>query len=145
MSESEARQYAFLLRNVMRNDFRYGYRQEDLWALASTKAIETYQVQDVAPWVYTPVWNKGKCFICIYQVLMQPQQFPNHIARIAKADTQYPLIITDDIFNPYGTILDGNHRFAKIILQQKETVHVVKLSQADLISIRQDLSSNLRE
>ena len=120
MSITESREYAFLLRNVMINDFRYGYR-------------------DVAPWVYPPVWNKGKCFISIYQVLMQPKQFPKHIDRIARADTQYPLIITDDIFDPYGSILDGNHRFAKLILQQKETVNVVKLSQAELLAIRQEL------
>lgn len=49
------------------------------------------------------------------------------------ANLQYPLIVIEDEFDKYGTILDDNHRFAKLILQYAEKVRVQYIRKDELI------------
>ena len=72
----ETRQYAYLTENVMREDFRYAWKQEDLWELAKTKKVVKYRMNDVKHWVYNSSWSNKDCFVSIFQVLMQPKMLP---------------------------------------------------------------------
>ena len=132
----EHREYAFLLEDVMHNNFTYGYAQEDLWKLALNKKVIKYNMTDVKHWIYKTPWSSDECFFSIYQVLQQPKQFPDHIKRIKNANLSYPLIVIDDKYDKYGSILDGNHRFAKMILENRNFVNIVKLTKNDLKKIR---------
>ena len=53
---------------------------------------------------------------------MQKGKFKKDIKRIKKSDTKYPLIVIENEFDSYGIILDGNHRFAKLILNNSKKV-----------------------
>ena len=134
----KTREYAYLLEDVMKGNFKYAYRQEDLWELANRKDITMYKMSDVKHWIYQPCWsiNNGKCFLSIYQVLLQAKKFPNHIRRIKKADISYPLIIIQDKYDKFGTILDGNHRFAKMILEKRRTIPIVYFTKKELEKIK---------
>ena len=78
----ESRSYAYLTEDVMKEDFRYAWKQGDLWDLAKTKKVKKYKINDVKHLVYNPSWSKKECFVSIFQVLMQPKKFPEHIKRI---------------------------------------------------------------
>jgi len=132
----ESRNYGFLLEDVMKDNFKYGYKPEDLWEAAKKKKVIKYNMNDVKHWVYGPCWSKGDCFISIYQVLMQPKKFPEHISRIKKADTKYPLIVIEDKYDKYGGILDGNHRFAKMVLQNKKKIPIVYFTKDELNKLK---------
>jgi hypothetical protein len=52
---------------------------------------------------------------------MQKGNFKEDMKRIKKADTSYPLIVIENEFDNYGGILDGNHRFAKLIMNNSSS------------------------
>lgn len=58
----ESRSYAYLTEDVMREDFRYAWQQEDLWDLAKTKKVIKYKMNDIKHWVYNPYWSKNPMF-----------------------------------------------------------------------------------
>lgn len=132
----EVRSYAYNLEDVMKDNFEYAWDQEELWEIAKKKKIITYKMNDVKHWVYTPCWSKGKCFISIFQVLNQPKKFPRHIKRIKNADLKYPLIVIEDKYDKYGGILDGNHRFAKMIQQNKRKVKIIYFTKKELDKLK---------
>lgn len=140
MSKKEHRCYAFLLSDVMKNNFNYGYDQEELWKYVENKKTEEYDMKDVKHWVYAPCWsyeiNNTLCFYSIYQVLMQKGKFKNDMKRIKKADTSYPLIVIDNEFDNYGGILDGNHRFAKLIINNSKKVKYKFITRKELEKFR---------
>lgn len=132
----EHRTYAFQTENVMKNNFEYGWDQEELWKIAKSKKIKTYKMNDVKHWVYSQCWSKSNCFISIFQVFQQPKKFPEHINRIKNADLQYPIIVIPNKYDKFGGILDGNHRFAKMILENKKFVKYVYITQKELEKIK---------
>ena len=139
MSNDEHRNIAYLLEDVMNNKYSYGFYQEDLWKYVENKKINEYNIKDVKHWIYKPCWsyniNNRECFYSIYQVLMQKNKFKEDIKRIKKADTRYPLIIIEDEFDKYGTILDGNHRFAKLLINNSNKVKFKFISRKELNKI----------
>jgi len=85
-------------------------------------------MSDVKHWIYYTPWSdETDCLISIFQVLNQKSKFKTHMNRIKKADLEYPLIIVEDTYDKKGVILDGNHRFAKMILENKENIKIVYL------------------
>ena len=132
----EKRNLAYLLENVMKNKFNKAFYQEDLWKYVENKKTEEYAIQDVKHWVYTPCWSydihNTECFYSIYQVLMQKTKFRKDMGRIKKADTSYPLIVVEDEFDKYGSILDGNHRFAKLIMNDCKKIKIKFISKKEL-------------
>jgi hypothetical protein len=54
-------------------------------------------------------------------VMKNPQQYPEHVARIKKASLNYPVIIGLDEEERY-IIIDGFHRLVKSFLLKKETI-----------------------
>jgi len=131
--------YAYDLEDVMTNNLKYAWNTQDLWDASSKLNVVTLRISDVKHWIYKPCWSigsKDECFISPYQVLLQPKRFPEHIKRINASDTTYPLIIMDDKYDKYGTILDGNHRFAKLIIDGKKVVKVVYLSRSKLDKLK---------
>ena len=134
---NEHRCMAYLLEDVMKNKFNKAFYQEDLWKYVENKKTETYDVKDVKHWVYAPCWSynidkHNECFYSIYQVLMQKNRFKEDMKRIKKADTSYPLIVIEDEFDNFGTILDGNHRFAKLIMNNSKKVKFKYISRKEL-------------
>ena len=136
MSEKETRSYAYLLEDVMKENFKNAWKQEDLWKIAEQKDIIKYKMSDVKHWVYYPCWSKKNCFVSIIQVLSQPNNFKDHIERIKKAKLEYPLIVIEDSYDKYGVIFDGNHRFAKMILEKKRVVPIVFITKKDLEKLK---------
>ena len=65
-----------------------------------------------------------------------PNKFPKHIKRIKNADLKYPLIVMEDKYDKYGSILDGNHRFAKMIKQNKRVVSIVYFTKKELDKLK---------
>lgn len=132
-----SRSYAFLTEDSIRGDFSHGYDQSELWEAANTKSIEHYEMEDVKHWVYTPCWsNKKNSFISIFQVINQPRRFPGHIRRIKEANVEHPLIVVEDEYDKYGSILDGNHRFAKLLLEDYEKISIVYFTKKELEKFR---------
>ena len=104
----------YLLDDVMQHKFEKGISAEKLWEFVQDKKEQQFKLEDVKHWIYTPCWStKDDCFISIYQVLMQKTKFKDHIKRIKKSNTDYPIVVIEDHNDNYGVILDGNHRFAK--------------------------------
>jgi hypothetical protein len=133
---NETSSYAYLIEDVMKGNFKYAWKPEKLWKLAKTKKIIKYKMNDVKHWVYNPCWSKGGYFVSIYQVLMQQKKFPDHMDRISNAKIKYPLICIEDDYDKNGSILDGNHRFAKMILEKRKIVNVVYFTKEELKKIR---------
>ena len=119
MSQHNSRNMAFLLEDFVKN-----------------KKTKEYNMEDVKHWVYTPCWsfelNNTECFYSIYQVLLQKGKFKEDMKRIKKADTSYPIIVIEDKFDKYGNILDGNHRFAKLIMNNSKKVKIKFITQKEL-------------
>ena len=136
MSEHQHRCIAYLLEDVMKNKFNKAFYQEDLWKYVENKKIQEYDMKDVKHWIYAPCWSYNldntDCFYSIYQALIQKKKFKDYIKRIKKADTSYPLIVVEDEFDSYGSILDGNHRFAKLIMNNSKKVKFKYISKKEL-------------
>jgi disulfide oxidoreductase YuzD len=56
--------------------------------------------------------------------------------RIKKSDLSYPLIIIEDDYDNKGVILDGNHRFAKIIMEHKKEVKYYFITKKELKKLK---------
>ena len=140
MNAQEHRCYAMLLSDVMQNNFNYGYDQEELWKYVENKKTKTYKINDVKHWVYNPCWSydldKRTCFYSIFQVLNQKSKFKEDMKRIKKADVSYPIIVIEDEYDKYGSILDGNHRFAKLIMDNAKLVKYKFISKKTLEKFR---------
>ena len=127
----------YLLDDVLHGRWSRGKSEQDLWRAAERKKTHTVRMRDVKHWVYAPCWsyttNDNECFYSIYQVLQQPRrpEFAKDMQRIRAADTAYPLIVVDDPFDAHGRILDGNHRFAKLVLQGKRTVTIKRITREE--------------
>ena len=154
---TKSRTYAFLLKNVMKNNFNYGFAQEDLWNYCKNKPIKKCNIDDVKHWIYSPCWSHKciltntiksshkqnykkpiDCFYSIFQVINQPKRFPDDIMRIKKSNTSYPLIVIEDEYDKNGCILDGNHRFAKLILDGVKEIsfHYITLKELENLKIK---------
>ena len=73
---------------------------------------------------------------CIFQVLNQKSKFKEHMKRIKKANVSYPIIVIGDEYDKYGSILDGNHRFAKLIMDNAKLVKYKFISKKTLEKFR---------
>lgn len=131
MDNYESKSYAYDLEDVLKNKLDYAYDIEMLWKYAENKKIIKYKINDIKHWIYIPCWSNKNCIISIFQVLCQKDNFPEHMNRIKKANTNYPIIIIEDKYDKFGTILDGNHRFAKAILENKRIIDVIYLTKAE--------------
>lgn len=136
MSEYISRSYAYLLEDLMKNNFTYAWNQEELWKIAKNKKVIKYKMRDIKHWIYSQCWSKKDCYISIFQVLQQPSKFPEHIKRIKNADLKYPLIVMEDKYDKFGSILDGNHRFAKLITHNKRIVPIVYFTKKELNKLK---------
>ena len=47
MNNYEHRSYAFLLKDVIKNNFTHGYDQEELWKYVENKEEKEYNMKDV--------------------------------------------------------------------------------------------------
>lgn len=139
----ETKNYSYLLKNVMQNKFDRGILPEKLWEYSETKKVKKYKMKNVKHWIYAPVWSI-KCgseeyYLSIYQVLLQKNKYQDHIKRINDAKTNYPIIVVEDKYDKYGTILDGNHRFAKLILEKKKKIEVIYLKKKEVKKLMEAL------
>jgi hypothetical protein len=133
----ESKSYAFLLSDVIKNDYKYAFDPKILWKLAETKQVIKLKTSQVRHWVYKQCWSdKNDCLISPYQVISDSSKYSDHIKRIKQSDIKYPLIVIDDEYDIFGAILDGNHRFAKIIMEGRRVVNVVKFTKKELESLK---------
>jgi len=127
---------SYLLEDVMENKVNRACLGSDLWEYVEDKETIEYNTKDVKHWIYKPCWSymscDDECFISIYQVIKQPHRFEKHNKRIIDADISYPLIVIEDAFDEKGSILDGNHRFAKLLKMGVEKIKIKYISRRDL-------------
>lgn len=122
-----------------------GWYTDDVIALSKRYKTKSLKMRNVKHWVYSTPWSiptgNTQCPLSIYEVITLPKDktLKEHHKRIKKADTSYPLIITPDPYDKYGIILDGNHRFAKLVNQDAEFVDVVSIPLEALNKIKVDL------
>ena len=113
---------------------------KELWKYVENKKTKTYKMNDVKHWVYNPCWSydldKKTCFYSIFQTLLQKSKFKEDMKRIKKADISYPIIVIEDEYDKYGSILDGNHRFAKLIMDNAKVVKYKFISNKTLEKFR---------
>ena len=134
---STIRSYAYNLKDVMCGNFEYAWDQEQLWEISKHKKVFKVDLRNVKHWIYYPCWSENDCFLSIFQVLIQKDKFPEHIERINNADTKYPIIVMEDKYDRFGTILDGNHRFAKLITQNNvKKIEVVYFTRKELDKLK---------
>jgi ParB-like chromosome segregation protein Spo0J len=67
---------------------------------------------------------------------MQKSKFKKEMNHIRKVDTSFPIIVIEDEFDKYGSILDGNHRFAKLLLTNSKKVKCKFISKKELDKIK---------
>ena len=139
MSKYEHKSMAYLLENVMKNKFNRAFYVEDLWKYVENKPVKEYNINDVKHWVYSPCWsydcNGIECYYSIYQTLIQKNKFKKDIRQIKKADVSYPIIVVENDYDKYGTILDGNHRFAKLIMNKEKKVKYKFITKKELVKL----------
>jgi hypothetical protein len=142
----ESRSYAYSLENAMQHKWSHGWNQHELWSQASKKKVTYYKMKDILHWIYKPCWSNqdATCFYSIFQMFQEvaskkkkkETDLLDHFKRTKKSDISYPLIVAEDTYDSYGTILDGNHRFAKAILKKKKRIPIVFFSTAELKSLK---------
>ena len=90
--------------------------------------------------IQNPCWSydldKRTCFYSIFQTLLQKSKFKDDMKRIKKADISYPIIVIEDEYDKYGSILDGNHRFAKLVMDNAKVVKYKFISKKQLNKFR---------
>lgn len=141
MSKSEiaSKSYTYLLEDVMRGKFTSAIDPKDLWNLVENKKVRTKSIDKIKHWIYFPCWShtidNTDCFYSIYQVLNQRSKFPTEMKRIRASDTKYPIIVIEDEYDKQGSILDGNHRFAKLILEDATEIKYKYVKKEEIMKI----------
>jgi hypothetical protein len=112
---------------------------EKIWELATD---ELMVASSVFLWqLDCPFWKtkKGRSFdLCPAEVILNPNSHAAHARRISEADTAYPLVVSE--FGGTLVILDGLHRFAKLISELKTRVECLyvpatSLEQREILKI----------
>lgn len=139
MSKTIHKSYTYLLEDVIKGKFNHAIDPEDLWKLVENKPMQTININIVKHWVYVPCWSRTidniDCFYSIYQVINQRSKFRADMRRINNADTKYPIIVVEDDYDLRGGILDGNHRFAKLIISGATHVNYKYVTKAEIMNL----------
>jgi predicted GNAT family acetyltransferase len=136
LSSSNCKRISYLFKDVIKNTFDHGFYIKDVVEYMQNKKVQKYHIKDVMHWIYKPCWfyttNNANHFYSIYQTLSQKDSFKYDIKRIEEADTDNPIIVVTDEFDKYGSIFNGNHRFAKLILNNSKKVKFRLISKEEL-------------
>ncbi len=91
-----------------------------------------------------PLWQRdGVRFqVTPRQVLAAPDEFPDHLRRVMESDLRYPVHAVHH--HDRLVILDGFHRLARAVLEQRQEIAAMMLSPADLGSISAPLNRQER-
>lgn len=137
--------------NILNGKFNESIIQIKLRKLINNKNIQKNQIKNCVNWIYEPSWLHKSCLININQVLEVYQflskirnknkfdyywgklnkNYKNHILRIKKANLKYPILVLEES----GTILDGRHRFAKAVFENKNTIEIIYINIRELNNI----------
>lgn len=60
----------------------------------------------------------------VYPNIQSTKSYIRHILRVLDADLKYPIILSDD-----GSVMNGNHRIAKAIIENKESILAVRFEK----------------
>jgi hypothetical protein len=137
LSASNSKRISYLFKDVINNVFECGfYTKPVVEYITQTKKVQKYNIKDVLHWMYKPCWfrtiNNNHHFYSIYQALSQRDVFKDDIRRIEEADITNPIIVVTDDFDKYGSIFNGNHRFAKLVLNNSKKVKFRLISKEEL-------------
>ena len=135
---------AYPLEEVIKGTFKKCYKMNNIWNITKNNKMHKIKLNDVKHWIYHTPWsyecNGKEHFLSIYQVLLLPSKYKQHMDRIKKTNLKYPIVVMKDKYDKNGIILDGNHRFAKAILQNKANILVKYITDKQLKKIEQDCS-----
>ena len=97
--------------------------------------VEQLEVSELLWLLDLPLWQRDGVRFQVQprEVLEAPQAYPHHMARIRAADLAYPIHVTDKAGRT--TVLDGFHRLAKALMEERSTVDAIRLSPADVRTI----------
>lgn len=110
------------------NGFPFAFDMEQMWK--SDTAIESIPVSDLEWNLDYPWWEDEdgeKYRLKPREALNEINRYPSHKSRIEHADTEHPLILGMTLQKRW-LILDGMHRFVKMILNRHTEVQVKKFS-----------------
>ena len=109
-------------------DLPFWRDNKKLWALEVP--TEDMHIDELMWILDVPFWEDedGNIVIAPNEVIHNPDSYPEHREKIRNADTTYPL---DIMKNKKGewSILDGIHRFVKLVLSGETIVRVRKIPQ----------------
>lgn len=60
----------------------------------------------------------------LYPKITSTKNFIEHIKHVLNADLKYPIILDDE-----GYVMDGRHRIAKALLEEKESILAVRFEE----------------
>ncbi len=107
--------------------FDFDWHNPKLWAL--DLPIEDMAVNELTWHFDYPFWRDGDTWFVVRprDVLANPDKYPEHRDRIAKADIDLPLHIM--WHKGRWVFLDGMHRLAKAVQEGRKTVKVQKVPE----------------
>lgn len=125
------------------------YSVEQLWRLAAALPEEEIPTASLEWMLDDPCWSsETEPGLSPREVLVHPNKYPDHAARIEAADFEFPVLLVkrrypddrgDDI------IADGMHRLAKAARDQMPFLRAQKLSPAVLdIAVVSDIRADIR-
>jgi hypothetical protein len=109
-------------------DLPFWRDNEKLWAL--NVPVEEMPISELAWMIDIPFWEDahGNIVISPREVLEDPAGFPDHYARVLKANTSFPLDIMQNGKGRWIT-LDGLHRLIRLYLRGETVIRVRKIPE----------------
>lgn len=107
-------------------DLPFWRDNKKLWAL--DVPVEEMKITEFSWMLKIPFWEdrEGNIVILPQEVIDHPDKYPEHLDRITKCDTSFPIDIMKNKKGKWAT-LDGLHRIVKLIMGGKTTVRVRKI------------------
>jgi hypothetical protein len=100
---------------------------------------ETISIRKFRKWTMNPIWGNPNTMVSrkrwsIRAILDFPENpdFQYDRGAMMRADLRFPIIVALTIFDTY-VVMDGNHRLAKSIANERETIDAYIFADRDLM------------
>lgn len=116
--------FADLPKEIQERGFDFHWDNQKVWSLKVP--IEEISTSELEHMLDLPFWrddNKTP-----RQIMNDIDAYPNRQQRVMNADTSYPLDIMKNVQGEY-IMLDGLHRFVKLLMNGEKKVRVRKISR----------------
>ncbi|MGZ3696003.1 MAG: hypothetical protein ACXWQO_18190 [Bdellovibrionota bacterium] len=123
--------------------FDFHWTQKKLWALALPKI--RMQISELE-WAFAYPILASEPPEKIYNLtpnslLLQTEKYPDHVKRMAKADTSFPIHVM--LWRDRWLVMDGFHRLLKLKLQGESYVEACQVPESAIEKISPDEGTDL--